>query len=57
MTSPLVFKGMNAAHRVLLKVTFGKVGWSTGSMKVLELTTESFTPLEKVDPKEFATDD
>jgi hypothetical protein len=25
--------------------------------KVLELTTESFTPLEKVDPKEFATDD
>jgi hypothetical protein len=24
--------------------------------KVLELTTESFTPLEKVDPKEFATD-
>jgi hypothetical protein len=25
--------------------------------KVLELTTESFVPLEKVDPKEFSTDD
>ena len=39
MTSPLVFKGMNAAHRVLVAISFGKVGWSTGSMKVLQLTT------------------
>ena len=39
MTSPLVFKGMNAAHRVLVTISFGKVGWSTGSMKVLQLTT------------------
>ena len=30
---------MNTAHRVLLKVSFGKLGWKAGSMPVLELTT------------------
>jgi deazaflavin-dependent oxidoreductase (nitroreductase family) len=30
---------MNAIHRGLLAVTFGKVGWKAGGMPVLELTT------------------
>lgn len=34
-----MLKTMNTAHRALLKVTFGKVGWSAGPMAVLELTT------------------
>lgn len=32
-------KTMNAVHRCLLKVSFGKVGWTAGNMPVLELTT------------------
>jgi deazaflavin-dependent oxidoreductase (nitroreductase family) len=30
---------MNAAHRVLLKVSGGRLGWNAQSMPVLELTT------------------
>jgi deazaflavin-dependent oxidoreductase (nitroreductase family) len=37
--SDFTLKTMNAIHRVLLKATFGKVGWTAGPMPVLELTT------------------
>jgi deazaflavin-dependent oxidoreductase (nitroreductase family) len=30
---------MNTVHRVILKASFGKLGWSAGGMTVLELTT------------------
>jgi deazaflavin-dependent oxidoreductase (nitroreductase family) len=30
---------MNGVHRALMKVTFGKIGWSAAGMPVLELTT------------------
>jgi len=30
---------MNAVHRVLLAVSFGRIGWRAGTMPVLELTT------------------
>ena len=30
---------MNAGHRALMKVSFGKLGWKMGPMPVLELTT------------------
>ncbi len=39
MPSDLVLKAMNTAHRVVLKVSGGRVGWDAGSMPVLELTT------------------
>jgi deazaflavin-dependent oxidoreductase (nitroreductase family) len=39
MPSDLTLKTMNALHRVLLKASFGRVGWSVGKMPVLELTT------------------
>lgn len=39
MPSDLALKSMNAIHRGLLAVTFGKVGWKAGGMPVLELTT------------------
>ncbi|HST50268.1 nitroreductase family deazaflavin-dependent oxidoreductase [Jatrophihabitans sp.] len=39
MPSDLVFKTMNAAHRVLLKLTGNRVGASFGGMPSLELTT------------------
>jgi len=39
MPSDLALKAMNAIHRTLLTVTFGKVGWSAAGMPVLELTT------------------
>lgn len=39
MPSDAALKFMNAAHRALLKVSFGKLGWKAGSMPVLELTT------------------
>jgi deazaflavin-dependent oxidoreductase (nitroreductase family) len=35
----LVLKGMNAAHRLLLKATGGRVGHDAAGMPVLELTT------------------
>lgn len=34
-----MLKTMNAVHRALLAITFGKIGWSAGGMPVLELTT------------------
>lgn len=39
MPSDPMLKMMNGAHRVLLKVSFGKLGWKMGPMPVLELTT------------------
>jgi deazaflavin-dependent oxidoreductase (nitroreductase family) len=39
MPSDLALKTMNAVHRVILKASFGKLGWSAGGMTVLELTT------------------
>jgi deazaflavin-dependent oxidoreductase (nitroreductase family) len=37
--SDLTLKSMNAIHRAVQLVTFGKVGWKAGSMPVVELTT------------------
>ncbi len=39
MPSDAMLKSMNTIHRGLLKISFGKVGWSAGKMPVLELTT------------------
>jgi deazaflavin-dependent oxidoreductase (nitroreductase family) len=39
MPSDAMLKTMNTLHRVLLKVSFGKIGWKMGPMPVLELTT------------------
>ncbi len=39
MPSDLTLKTMNAVHRVVLKVSFGHVGWGAWNMPVLELTT------------------
>ncbi len=39
MPSDLTLKTMNTLHRVVQRVTFGKLGWSAGSMPVVELTT------------------
>ena len=39
MPNDLVLKGMNCAHRALLAVSFGKLGWDAAGMPVLELTT------------------
>ena len=39
MPSDASLKLMNTIHRTLLKLSFGKVGWNVGGMKVLELTT------------------
>jgi len=40
MPSDAALKTMNTIHRILLKVTFGKVGYSFSNMAVLELTTK-----------------
>ena len=39
MPSDFALKTMNAVHRVVLKVSFGKLGWTAAKMPVLELTT------------------
>jgi deazaflavin-dependent oxidoreductase (nitroreductase family) len=39
MTSDIGFKAMNAIHRLLLKVSGGRAGWTAMQMPVLELTT------------------
>src|SRR3954452_1708679 len=39
MPSDLALKTMNALHRTVQKVSFGKLGWDAGSMPVVELTT------------------
>ncbi len=39
MPSDLAMKSMNAVHRIILRVTGNRVGWSAMNMPVLELTT------------------
>jgi hypothetical protein len=39
MPSDFTLKTMNAAHRAMLEVSFGRVGWTAERMPVLELTT------------------
>jgi deazaflavin-dependent oxidoreductase (nitroreductase family) len=39
MPADVVLKAMNSAHRLLLKVTGGRVGYDAMGMPVLELTT------------------
>ncbi|MFP7761944.1 nitroreductase family deazaflavin-dependent oxidoreductase [Marisediminicola sp. LYQ134] len=39
MPSDLTMKAMNVAHRTLLAVTGGRVGWKAMGMPVIELTT------------------
>jgi deazaflavin-dependent oxidoreductase (nitroreductase family) len=39
MPSDLAFKVMNAVHRIIVKVSGNRIGWSAMSMPVLELTT------------------
>lgn len=39
MPSDVMLKFMNAAHRGLLTLSFGKFGWTAAGMSVLELTT------------------
>jgi deazaflavin-dependent oxidoreductase (nitroreductase family) len=39
MPSDGFFKTMNRAHRVLLKLSGGRLGWTVGHMPVLRLTT------------------
>ncbi len=39
MPSDAVLKAMNAVHRVVLKATGGRAGWTVASMPALELTT------------------
>lgn len=43
MPSDRTLKTMNAVHRALLAVSFGKIGWSAAGMPVLELTTTGRT--------------
>lgn len=39
MPHDLVLKSMNNVHRMILKVSGGKFGWTAGNMPVLELVT------------------
>ena len=39
MPSDFALKAMNAVHRTVLAMSFGKVGWKAGNRPVLELTT------------------
>lgn len=39
MLSDVAFKAMNATHRMLLRVSRGRLGWTAMDMPVLELTT------------------
>ncbi len=39
MPSDVGFKAMNAIHRIVLKVSGGRAGWTAMDMPVLELTT------------------
>lgn len=39
MPSDFALKTMNTIHKIVLKASFGKLGWQAGSMPVLELTT------------------
>lgn len=40
MPNDVAFKAMNAIHRILLKVSGGRAGWTAMDMPVLELTTK-----------------
>ena len=40
MSSDVGFKAMNGIHRLLLKVSGGRLGWTAMDMPVLELTTK-----------------
>ena len=39
MPSDSFLKGANHAHRLLQRISFGKIGWNAGKMPVVELTT------------------
>ena len=39
MPSDRLFKALNGAHRGLLKISGGRLGWTAGNMPVLEITT------------------
>lgn len=39
MPSDLQLKAMNALHRAVLTISFGRLGWRAGGMPVVELTT------------------
>ncbi len=39
MPSRFALKSMNAVHKTLLTVSFGRIGWRAGNMPVLKLTT------------------
>ena len=39
MPSDLTLKAMNTVHRVILRISGGRLGWEAGNMPVLELTT------------------
>lgn len=39
MPSRFALKSMNAIHKTLLTVSFGRIGWNAGNMPVLKLTT------------------
>lgn len=39
MPSRFALKSMNAFHKTLLTVSFGRIGWNAGNMPVLKLTT------------------
>ena len=39
MPSDVMLKGMNAVHRAVLKLSFGRLGWQLGPSTVVELTT------------------
>lgn len=39
MPSDLALKTMNAFHRAVLTLSFGRLGWDAGGMPVVELTT------------------
>jgi deazaflavin-dependent oxidoreductase (nitroreductase family) len=39
MPNDLQFKGMNAVHRAMVKLSGGRLGWQASRMPVLELTT------------------
>jgi deazaflavin-dependent oxidoreductase (nitroreductase family) len=39
MPSDLALKAMNRVHRIVLRATGGRLGWTAGGMPVIELTT------------------
>ena len=39
MPSDLALKAMNRVHRIVLRFTGGRLGWTAGGMPVIELTT------------------